>query len=135
RYVSEKMLKVISKSESVLQLLLKNAEAQYAYNQTQLNNIYSARARLQELHTRKLEQEQMIAESTYGLNTLLGRPVNQALQIDTLQEPAFGMANMLLIDTAGTRSDIAYVESSIQAMQANRELMQTELRPEFGVRF
>ncbi|HSI89949.1 MAG TPA: TolC family protein, partial [Adhaeribacter sp.] len=135
RYVSEKMLGVIGKSEAILSLLIKNSEAQYAYNQAQLNNIYSARARLQELHNLRLAQQQMILESTFGLNTLMGQPVNQDFRIDTMQVPDLRIPALLLLDTAAGRSDIAAMETSIQAMQANRELMQTELKPEFGVRF
>lgn len=135
RYVSEKMLAVISKSEQVLNLLIKNAEAQYAYNQAQLNNIYSARARLQELQNLRLAQQQMILESKYGLNTLIGQPVNQDFKIDTTKVPDLGVSPFVQADTTTGRSDIAVMESSIQAMQANRDLMKTELKPEFGFRF
>ncbi|WP_197088573.1 TolC family protein [Rufibacter radiotolerans] len=135
RYVSEKMLQVIGKSERVLNLLIKSSEAQYAYNQAQLNNIYSARARLQELQNLRLAQKQMIIESTLGLNTLMGRPVDQEFVVDTLQEPSLGLAAFLLADTTTSRSDIAVMEASIQAMRANQEVMRSELRPEFGVRF
>jgi outer membrane protein, heavy metal efflux system len=135
RYVSEKMLQVIGKGERVLNLLIKNSEAQYAYNQAQLNNIYSARARLQELQNQRLAQRQMIVESTLGLNTLMGRPIDQEFAVDTLKEPSLGLAPVLLSDSGALRSDVAIMESSIRAMQANQESMRAELKPEFGVRF
>ncbi|MBK0401856.1 TolC family protein [Adhaeribacter sp. BT258] len=135
RYVSEKMLSVISKSEQVLNLLIKNSEAQYAYNQAQLTNIYSARARLQELQNLRLAQQQMVQESKFGINTLIGQHVNQEFSVDTTAVPGIGISPMLLIDTTADRSDIAIMSANIQAMQANRELMKTELKPEFGFRF
>lgn len=135
RYVSEKMLTVIGKSEQVLNLLIKNAEAQYAYNQAQLTNIYSARARLQELQNLRLAQQQMIQESRFGINTLTGQPVHQEFLIDTTQVPGLGLTPLEISDSMMDRSDIAVMGANIQAMQANRELMKTDLKPEFGFRF
>ena len=135
RYLAEQMLKVLQKSESVLSLLIESSEEKYPYNQAKLNNIYSARARLEELRNQRLQQQQMILESNIGLNTLMGRSTGFAFAVDTLSIPVQSNPAALVADTTTARSDIAALESTIQVMQANRELMRAELKPDFGVRF
>lgn len=133
RYIHEKRLKVISESEELLMLFINTAENRYAYNQAELANIYTLKSRLEEIKNMRLMAEASIAESNIGINTLLNRDPSQTFTIDTLIELP-QRENVSPVSAAQNRTDIGAMESNIQSMQLNRELMAASRKPDFGVR-
>lgn len=134
RYINEKKQAVISESEHILNLLLVTAQAKFSYNQSQLQTIYKAKARLSELENMQYMLFGMIAESNIGLNILMVRDVNTPFQIDTLIKPE--RHNYTTNDTSGimNRSDIAAMSKYIQSMRLEQNVMKIGNRPDFGIR-
>jgi outer membrane protein TolC len=134
RYVTEKKQIVLKESEQILQLLITTSEEKFSNNQSQLQTIYKAKARLAELSNMLLMLDRTIAESNIGLNILTLRDVNTAFYIDTFIAPA----NYLLssADTASVlnRSDITALTKYIQSMKLEQRLMKIGVRPDFGIR-
>jgi outer membrane protein TolC len=133
RYINEKRLAIIGESEELLKLFINTAESRYAYNQAELSNIYTLKARREELKNMRLMAEAGIAESSIGINTLLNRNPDQAFSIDTVVDIK-DYGNVLPATAAAERADIEAMESNIQSMQLNRELMAAGRKPDFGVR-
>lgn len=86
RYINEKRIAIIEESEGLLGLFINTAENRYAYNQAELSNIYTLKARLEEIKNMRLMAQAGIAESNIGINTLLNRDPNYAFSIDTVIE-------------------------------------------------
>lgn len=134
RYVNEQKQKILSESEQVLKLLLATAEAKFSSNQSQLQTIYKAKAKLAELKNMQNMLFGMIAESNIGLNILMDRDVNTAFKIDTLIEPH--KYSYSLTDTSNilNRSDITTLSKYIQSMQLEQKVMKIGNRSDFGIR-
>lgn len=134
RYVAEKKQTFLSESEGILKLLLSTAEAKFSNNQSQLQTIYKAKAKLAELKNMQLMLQGTIDESNTGLNMLMVRYINTAFQIDTLIMPN----NHPLISTErgniSDRSDITAMSGYIQSMRLEQRAMQIGNRPDFGIR-
>lgn len=118
----------------MLDLLLSTAEAKFSNNQSQLQTIYKAKARLAEINNMSLMLDGIIAESNIGLNTLMVQRVDTAFKIDTLIVP--NNYSQIMIDTTNvsTRSDIAAMTNSIASMKLQQRAMKIGVRPDFGVR-
>ncbi|MDP1744296.1 MAG: TolC family protein, partial [Bacteroidota bacterium] len=86
RLINEKKQNILRENQELLNLLLTAAETNFSNNQSQLQNIYKAKARLAELKNMQLMLLGMIAESNIGLNILMLRDVNTSFEIDTLIE-------------------------------------------------
>src|SRR5690606_24686587 len=84
RYISQQKQKTVSESEEVLNLVLSTAEARFSSNQSQLQTIYKAKARLAELKNMQYMLQGIIAESNIGINILMVRDVNTPFEIDSL---------------------------------------------------
>lgn len=134
RFVNEQKQKIITESEEILKLLLTTSEARFSNNQSQLQTIYKAKARLAELKNMQYMFLGMIAESNIGLNILMVRDINTVFKIDTLIKPR--KYSFALIDTSSIskRSDINAMSKYIQSMQLEQQVMKTGNRPDFGVR-
>ncbi len=134
RYVNDKKLRIVEESEALLRLVLTTAEAKFSNNQSQLQTIYKARARIAELNNMTLMLNSQIAESNIGLNILMVSAVYTPFAIDTLIV-ARDYANTL-VDTSRivSRSDINGLTNSIQSMRLEQEAMSIGNRPDFGVR-
>lgn len=133
RYINEKRLNIIAENEQLLTLFINTAENRYTYNQAELSNIYTLKARLEELKNMRLMAEAAIAESTIGMNTLLNRDPDVAFSIDTLIEIK-ELESVVPSSVATNRADIGAMENNILSMQLNREVMATGRKPDFGVR-
>jgi outer membrane protein TolC len=134
RYVAEKKQDVLKESDQLLNLLLTTAEEKFSNNQSQLQTIYKARARLAELNNVKLMLDAIIAESNIGLNTLLVRDVGMPFKIDTivtLRNYSFSNAET---GNVSKRSDVTALSNSIQSMRLEQRAMKLGVRPDFGVR-
>lgn len=134
RYVAEKKQSIINESEELLELLLSTAEEKFSNNQSQLQTIYKAKARLAELSNMQLMIKGTIAESTIGLNILMVQDLNTPFEIDTLIAP--GVYSNLTRDTSGisSRSDITALSKSIESMKLEQRVMKIGNRPDFGVK-
>ena len=134
RFVNERKQKIISESEEVLNLLLTTAEAKFSSNQSQLQTIYKAKAKLTELKNMQYMLLGIIAESTIGLNILMVRDLNTVFAIDTLIEPLRYSYTSNDTNNISNRSDIAAISKYIQSMQLEQKVMKIGNRPDFGVR-
>ncbi|MES2395079.1 MAG: TolC family protein, partial [Bacteroidota bacterium] len=134
RYVTEKKQSIITESEEILNLLLTTAEAKFSNNQSQLQTIYKAKARLAELKNMQYMLLGIIAESNIGLNILMVRDVNTVFKIDTLVEPKKSILTPNDTNTISKRSDIVAMSKYIQSMQLEQQVMKIGNRPDFGIR-
>ena len=134
RYITEKKQIILKESEEILQLLISATEAKFSSNQSQLQTIYKAKARLAELNNMLLMLEGAIAESNIGLNILLVRDVNTIFKIDTLIVPI--NYSFTFVDTTNVlnRSDITALNNYIHSMKLEQKIMKIGVRPDFGVR-
>jgi outer membrane protein, heavy metal efflux system len=134
RFINEKKQAIVQENEEVLKLLLTTAEEKFSTNQSQLQTIYKARARLAEIENMQLMLQQMIAESNIGLNILLIRDANAVFTIDTII--ALQNYKETFADTSSipTRSDIAAMSKSIESMQLEQKLMRSGRLADFGIR-
>ncbi len=134
RYINEKKQRVISESEEILKLLISTAEVRFSNNQSQLQTIYKAKARLAELKNMNIMFAGNISESSIGLNILMVRNVNTKFDIDTLIQPHKYMLSEYDSNLISNRSDIDAMSKLIHSMQLEAEVMKTGTRPDFGVR-
>lgn len=134
RLIAEKKNEIVIDNIDLLKLFIGLAQEKYTYNQTELNVIYKAKARLAEIYNMQTMFNAQVAESTIGLNTLMNRPTNAEFAIDSVYrletyEESFAkepFGNM-------HRSDIKAVESSIKSMALNQKLMGMGRKPDFGI--
>ena len=84
RYIAEKKQLILKESEGILKLLITTSEEKFNNNQSKLQTIYKAKARLAELSNMLLMLDGSIAESNIGLNILMVQDVNTPFEIDTL---------------------------------------------------
>lgn len=134
RFVNERKQTIISESEEILNLLLTTAEAKFSSNQSQLQTIYKAKAKLAELKNMQYMLLGIIAESNIGLNILMVRDVNTAFAIDTLIEPQKYSYTSSDTSNISNRSDITAMSKYIQSMQLEQKVMKIGNRPDFGIR-
>lgn len=134
RYINEKKQSIFAESEELLNLLITTSETRFSNNQSQLQNIYKAKARLAELKNMQFMLLGMIAESNIGLNILMVRDVNSSFEIDTLIEAR----NYPIIEAdtgnISNRSDIIAMSKNIRSMQLEQNLMKVGNRSDFGIR-
>jgi outer membrane protein TolC len=134
RYVAEEKQDVLKKSDQLLKLLLTTAEEKFSNNQSQLQTIYKARARLAELNNNKLMLDAIIAESNIGLNTLMVRDVGMPFKIDTLVTLQNYSLSNAETRNVSNRSDVTALSNSIKSMRLEQRAMKIGVRPDFGVR-
>ncbi len=135
RYVAERKKSVMEEGIEMLRLLLSTAEEKFGNNQTQLQTIYKAQARLTDLSNMQLMFDGTIAESNIGLNTLMVREHGIPFKIDTVLNPANYSRQSGEIENVSSRSDINALSNSIQSMKLEQRSMKLGLRPDFGIRF
>lgn len=134
RFVNEQKQNIVTESEEVLNLLLSTAEAKFSSNQSQLQTIYKAKAKLAELKNMQYMLLGIIAESNIGLNILMVRDVNTPFEIDTLIEPQKYSYTSNDTNNISNRSDITAMSKYIQSMQLEQKVMKIGNRPDFGIR-
>lgn len=134
RYVNEKKQLILKESEEILQLLITTSEEKFSNNQSQLQTIYKAKARLAELNNMLLMIDGAIAESNIGLNILMARDINTTFQIDSLITPVNYANNTIDTANISNRSDITAINKYIQSMKLEQRVMEIGVRPDFGVR-
>jgi len=134
RYVAERKQHVVDESEDLLTLLLSTAEQIFSNNQSKLQTIYKAKARLAELKNMRLMLNGLVAANSIGLNILMVRDVSTPFTIDTLITPGIALSTFTDTVSVSSRSDIAAVSNSIRSMKLEREWMDLGSRPDFGIK-
>ncbi len=134
RFINERKQSAIAESEIILKLLLSTAEAKFSNNQSQLQTIYKAKARLAELKNMQYMFMGLIAESNIGLNILLLREDNTAFAIDSLIEPLPYVNWLNRPISKSNRSDITAASKYIESMRLEQQVMKAGNRPDFGIR-
>ncbi len=134
RYVTDRKQRILKESEEILKLLITTSEEKFTNNQSQLQTIYKAKARLAELKNMLVMLNSVITESNIGLNTLMVRDVNTPFQIDTLISPSNYLFSIVDTVSISNRSDITALDKYIQSMKLEQKVMKTSLRPDFGIR-
>lgn len=136
RIVAEKTLNLVEENKELLTMLINSSEAKYPYNQSDLSSIFKAKAKLEELKNMETMLFATIAESNIGLNTLMNRDVNTPFSIDTIIAFKENAIKPTYTDTSSVkRNDILSMQNNINSMKLNKELMYSQRKPDFGVRF
>ena len=136
RLVAEKLLLLIQENRELLTMLVNTSEAKYPYNQSDLNSIFKAKEKLEELKNMEAMLLATIAESNIGLNTLMNRDINTNFNIDTtITFKNYELKSNYTDTSTVKRSDILSMQNSIQSMKLNKELMYSQRKPDFGMRF
>ncbi|MCU0440717.1 MAG: TolC family protein [Raineya sp.] len=133
RFVSQQKQKIVFESEELLNLVLTTAEAKLSSNQSQLQTLYKAKARLAELKNMQNMLSSLIAESNIGLNILMVRDVNTPFEIDILIKPSNYSLTTTNTASIAKRSDIVTFTKYIQSMKLEQKVMKVGVRPDFGV--
>lgn len=134
RYIAEKQQAIVKESEELLKLLITIAEEKFVNNQTQLQTIYKAKARLTELNNMLQMLNGRVAESNINLNMLLVRDLNTEFKIDTLLSLKEYSLSLSELDSTSFRSDLTLISNYISSMKLEQKVMGTGAKPDFGVR-
>lgn len=134
--VLEKKQAVLKESEQIMKTMQKLAEIRYPYQQGTLGSIYKAEGRMYEVQNMLEMVVGEIEEKNIRLNTLMALPKDLRYPIDTTL--VMMKRDEIAIDTtelALRRSDIAAMNRSISSMRLNQQLMRTQAKPDFKLRF
>lgn len=134
RYMLEKKQQIVLESEALLVFLIKTSEEKLSNNQSQLQSIYKAKARLAELQNTQLLLDELVAQSSIQLNSLMAKEPTTPFSISSIIEPTY--PTVLLADSSLflERSDIKTITNSINAMQLEQHTLKIANRPDFGIR-
>src|SRR5450631_4050245 len=134
--IIKKKMDVLDQNQKLLDFVIKNAELRYQNNLGRVGAYYKAKASLGNLENSRIQFENEINQKRIILNTLMNRDKTTWFEIDTLFEikhyDSFSMDSMALINN---RSDIRAIEKDIQLTGLQKEVEQSKLKPEFGIRY
>lgn len=134
RVVAERKSQVVDENMELLQLLIKSTEEKYTYNQSDLNSVFKARAKLEDLKNMDVMLQSVIAESNIGLNTLMNRDVNTAFPIDTtIIMKSYEDLHLVSDTSLLKRNDIIVMQNTINSMKRNKDYMYSLRKPDLGV--
>jgi len=134
--VLEKRQAVLKESEEIIRFMIRLAEVRYPYNQSKLNSIYDAQAKLAQLANEQLMIESQIRQKRIGLNTLMNLPKDNDFRVDTVL--SLGLPVTVPLDTAALvadRSDVRRLDQTIRVMQLGQRQEKSALLPDFGIRY
>lgn len=130
-----KKQRVLAGSEQLLRFIIRSIELRYKYGGEQLSDAFRAKAALQRQQAEVLEVQGRIDERRIVLNTLMNRPFDAPLAIDSAYaRPDYRTAP----DTATlarARSDVRRLDLTLARTRLQQELELTSGKPEFGVRY
>lgn len=135
-YIAEKKLAVVNEQEEQLKLLIKIAEGRLAYNEATLPNIYKARARLSDLESTRIKISSVVTQATATMNSLMNRPADSALLVDTSAGLGNKQVDILQVDSAfvlAHRSDIMHTADEIHSMELEKKVSAAAAKPVFGI--
>lgn len=138
RYLAEQRLRVIDQSINLLKLIIEVSELRIAYNQSDLQSIFRAKAKLGVLEAEQAHEQNMVRETTVTLNYLMNEDISQEFDIDTIL-PLKNYNNQLFASTAAdievNRSDIQRMNNEIASMRLNQEVARRQSLPDFTLQF
>lgn len=135
-YVAEKKSAVVQKQQKQIALLIEIATGRLAYGKSDLPDIYKAKAKHADLQATQIRLQAICDQATVVLNSLMNRPQQMPLQIDTTIDVIQADPVVLQIDTGyvlAHRSDIMRISDQIQSMQINKEVLASTRKPTFGI--
>lgn len=134
--VAEKKLAMLKQQEKELELFLQLVTRRLPYDQGELPQLYRGQAELSELHAARQRLQSAGMQAVAILNSLMSRPQDSPLPVDTGRFPEAYNRLLPAADTAGSagrRSDIARIAHDIQSLRLSREAAALDARPRFGL--
>lgn len=132
--IDEKKLKVLDENEKILNVLIKVAEVRYKNNQGKLNAYYKAQAALGDIDKMRVELRNDIVQKRIRLNILMHKKGAEVFQIDTAFEIKSYQPQTADYFTQN-KSDVQQVIDNINSTLLQKDLEQTKLKPQFGLRY
>lgn len=135
-FIAEKKLTVISEQGKQLQLLIQITEGRLAYNKASLPNIYKARAKLSDLQSMRIRISSKADQAAAILNSLMNRPADAPLQVDTSIDMLSQSVNILPVDSIYVqthRSDIQRITDEIHTIDLKQQIASSMAKPVFGI--
>lgn len=129
-------ISVLKENEKILDFMIRNAEIRYKNNMEKISAYYKAKAALGEVKNMKLMYEADIRERRIRLNALMGRRVQEPLEIDTsyqLKDYAGVQFDSSLF--YGNRSDLKALDREMDIARLRIETERAALKPQFGVKY
>ncbi|SFV32556.1 TolC family protein [Thermoflavifilum thermophilum] len=134
-WIGEQKIHAMQEQIRQLKLLIQVLEKQLSYNRTQPQYIYQARAALADWQNRLTEWQGQVAASTALLNSLMNKPVDAPLQIDTSRLP-LSLTIPALLDSVSLlqhRSDLRWLSHQMNSLAYQREALLAQLKPQVGL--
>jgi len=128
--------KILSESQSILDLMLRIARLRYPYNQSTLGMIYKTEGRLHEVENMQSMAAGEEESVRIRLNAMMNLSPHLPLEVDTAYTRNIRARN--LYDTAqwqSSRSDLRQLRREIEAMRFNQQVQRSNARPDFKFRF
>ncbi|OWP63999.1 hypothetical protein CDA63_05910 [Hymenobacter amundsenii] len=134
--ILEKKLRVLDRSQELLEFLLKIAQARYPYNQSSLADIYQVQSRVAMHGNDHAELYGQLRQNRIALNTLMARDPAAEFAVDTLlPATTAGLLPADTTDLAAARSDVRGLNQQLNVLRLSREVEANRRRPEFGIRY
>jgi len=135
RYVSEQKIRVFEENNKLISFMIELSQKQMGAGKNELSGIYRLKTKLAENETRITEEKNKIRTEIITLNYLMNEDINQSFDIDSVHILSYNARVKFSGDSIEfKRSDILGINSSIQTMALNRNLISMSARPVFGVR-
>ena len=134
-YVAERKRGVLQANVRTLQLMKQLAEVRLSFNQSSAADIYQLTGRIATLENQDVAITGEIAGARSVLQSLMNRPVTEALMLDTTSIELSGSEALDTVEFASRRSDIALIDQQIRSAGLKRSFEQSQAKPEFKVRF
>lgn len=137
RFIAEKRLKIIQENITLMKFIIDISESRIAYNKSDLESIYKAKAKLYSFEAMQAHEQNSIKELLTTLNYLMNEDVNSSFDIDsnlTLKNYNFQELDTLKINVEAKRSDIQKINNSIASMKLNQSMILSRAYPDFGIK-
>lgn len=136
-YISQKKVTIIKENITVLKLMIELSEKQMASGKGDMASIFKLKARLADKETKLVHDENMIKSYMATMNYLMNTDVNQTFSIDTMNVTK-DYKDLLFIYNKDSieckRSDIMQMNSMINSMKLNQNVMSLRSKPIFGLK-
>ncbi len=132
--ILKKKLILLKESQSVIELMIKSAEINYASADGKLNTIYKIKARLAGLQSLIAGTENEMQQKIIALNTLMNRHI--IFEVDTfIQIKNYEAASPDSSLLQKNRSDLKAIDRLTDVLKYKQKMELTKSKPGFGVRY
>ena len=137
RYISDRKIGIITINIDLLKTMISISEKQLSISSnSDMSSIYRLKARLANTETELIHEQNEIKKTNVFLNYMMSEDLNESVSIDTTYPVKKYIGTPSLKDTvASRRSDVMKMNSEINSMKLNKELILLQSKPEFGFRF